>query len=215
MKRFFCFLNVLIVISSYSYSQEINVNKESYKYNIENNGNTTVVFSQKFNAQQWQELHNYINNQALMKSYLVRIYPNRFLDDFKFENNDADRECTISFNIYGYCDVDKKGKWTIKTGLKNPEITKLSDSKNEYMIVYTNPMLNTQQTHIFKFPSKAKNIKIEKDAFDYSYFEFEMPSSSFVNSIFLWTGLILICIGAALFIRLFLRQKQKKSINSI
>ncbi|MFK7833070.1 MAG: hypothetical protein AB8B52_07330 [Winogradskyella sp.] len=105
------------------------------------------------------------------------------------------RSFNLSFNAYGVCKIDKRGKWIIETDEKDAQVTALTDHK--YMLVSSPPEFgdNLQQTHIINFPEEANTIKIDKDAFGKSVFEFKMnnPSSGF--NLMRWSGLLFIIVG--------------------
>lgn len=54
---------------------------------------------------------------------------------------------------------------------------------------------NLQQTYIIEFPEEAKAIKVDKDAFGESVFEFKMDHSSSSFNIMRWSGLALLIVG--------------------
>src|SRR5690606_6780485 len=132
-----------------------------------------------------------------MKREAQRSMPAYFLDDFKLEKNDMERSFTLSLNAYGACEVDKRGKWTLDTEQKNANVTELTDHK--YMLVSSPPELGgtVQQTYTIEFPEEEHDIKLEKDAYGKSVFEFEMKNSTAGFNPMRWGGLFLLVVGGA------------------
>src|SRR5690606_29085744 len=114
------------------------------------------------------------NNPAALKREIERSMPAYFLEDYKLEKDDMNRSFTLSLKALGVCKIDKRGKWSIDTGQKNANVTELTSHK--YMLVSSPPELGgtVQQTYVIEFPKEAKKVKVDKDTFGQSIFEFEM-----------------------------------------
>ncbi|MBV7269879.1 hypothetical protein [Winogradskyella luteola] len=170
--------------------------QQKIEMRIDSIGNAKLNISMTMNAQEWQIWNgNYGNNPSALKRDIERGMPAYFLDDFKLEKDDMNRSYNLSLNAYGVCEINKRGKWMVDTEQKNAQLTELAD--NKYMLVSSPPEYggNLQQTYIIELPQDAKNIKIDKDAFGKSVFEFDMepPSSGF--NMMRWAGILLIVIG--------------------
>jgi hypothetical protein len=159
-------------------------------------GNAKLNISMTMNATQWQQWNGtYGSNPSALKRDIERSMPAFIVDDFKLEKDDMNRSFNLSLNAYGVCKIDKRGRWIMDTDKKEVQLTELSDLK--YMIVASPPEFggNLQQTTIIEFPETANNIKVDKDSFGKTIFEFKMdnPSSSF--NLLRWSGLAFMIIG--------------------
>ena len=171
--------------------------QQKIEMKIDSIGNAKITVSMTMNAQQWQVWTSSLgNNPAALKREIERSMPAYFLDDFKLEKDDMNRSFSLSLNAYGTCKIDKRGKWTLETYQKDANVTELTDHK--YMLVSSPPELGgaVQQTFLVEFPEAAQDIKIDKDAFSQSVFEFKMdgPSSSGLNYL-RYAGLFFIVVG--------------------
>lgn len=200
MKSVILFFILSFIINSIQ-AQEIL--KQKLEMKIDEVGNGDLKVSMTMNATQWQVwLQSLGNNPTLLKRSMERALPAYFLDNFKLEKNDMDRSFEFSFKAYGVCQVNKRGKWIVNTDQKNPDITTLTDKK--YMMVWMETQSNIQQTQILDFPSTARNIQINKDAFGKTQFEFDMDTPGGTIHAIFWPGLILIISGIIwMIIRLF------------
>ena len=200
MKSVILFFILSFIINSVQ-AQEIL--KQKLEMKIDEVGNGDLKVSMSMNATQWQVwLQSLGNNPTLLKRSMERALPAYFLDNFKLEKNDMDRSCEFSFKALGVCQVNKRGKWIVNTDKKNTEINTLTDKK--YMMVWMETQSNIQQTQILDFPSTARNIQINKDAFGKTQFEFDMDTPGGTIHAIFWPGLILIISGIIwMIIRLF------------
>lgn len=195
LKKYFVF--IAIALSSFGFSQQSN---QKIEMNIDRIGNAKITLSMTMNAQQWQTWNtNYGNNPSALKRDVERGMPAFFVDDFKLEKDDMNRSFKLSFNGYGVCEIDKRGRWIVDTDQKKANATELTDHK--YMLVSSPPELggNVQQTYIIEFPKEAEDIKIDTDSFGKSIFKFEMdrPSSGF--NILRWAGIVFVLAGGGLY----------------
>lgn len=188
---------ILICITSLGYSQQSN---QKIELTLDNIGNAKINISMTMNASQWQQWNGtYGSNPSALKRDMERSMPAFILDDFKLDKDDMNRSFNLSLNAYGVCNIDKRGRWIMDTDQKDAQATELTDHK--YMLVSSPPEFGgtLQQTYIIEFPEAASDIKIDKDAFGKSVFEFEMdnPSSSF--NLIRWSGLLLMIVGGSWF----------------
>ena len=188
---------IRIIICVVLFNSIINAqSQQKIEMRIDSIGNAKLTVSMTMNAQQWQVWNaNYGNNPSALKRDIERSMPAYFLDDFKLEKDDMNRSFNLSLNAYGVCEINKRGKWIVDTDQKNAQLTELT--KTKYMLVSSPPEYggNLQQTFIVELPQDAKKIKIDKDAYGKSIFEFDMeaPSSSF--NFMRWAGILLIVVG--------------------
>ena len=163
-------------------------------------GNAKLNISMTMNASQWQQWNGtYGSNPSALKRDMERSMPAFIVDNFKLEKDDKNRSFNLSLNAYGVCKIDKRGRWIMDTDKKNVQLTELTDRK--YMIVASPQEFGgtLQQTTIIEFPDTANTIKVDKDSFGKTIFEFKMdnPSSSF--NIMRWSGLLLMIVGGGWF----------------
>jgi hypothetical protein len=161
-------------------------------------GDATISISMTLGAQQWQMWNqSFGNDPAALKRDLERSMPAYFLEDVKLDKKDMDRSFTVSLKAPGICKVDKKGRWMLTTDQKNAQITELGDGK--FMMVQSPKELggNVQQTTMITFPDDASDIRLEKDPFGKSVFQFEMDEPTGTGGLMLWLGLGLMLAGTA------------------
>ncbi len=173
--------------------------QQKIEMRIDSIGNAKLNVSMTMNAQQWQVWNsNYGNNPSALKRDIERSMPAYFLDDFKLEKDDMNRSFNLSLNAYGVCEINKRGKWIVDTDQKNAQLTELTEHK--YMLVSSPPEYggNLQQTFIVELPKDARGIKIEKDAYGKSVFEFDMDAPSSGFNLMRWAGILLIVVGGGL-----------------
>lgn len=188
----FLFLSVLL-----GYSQQSN---QKIEMTLDAIGNAKINISMTMNASQWQMWNgSYGTNPSALKRDIERSMPAFIVDDFKLEKDDMNRSFNLSLNAYGTCKINKRGRWIMDTDQKDAQVTELTDHK--FMLV-SSPIEyggTVQQTYIIEFPEEASDIKVDKDAFGKSVFEFEMdnPSSSF--NFLRWSGILLIIVGGGWF----------------
>lgn len=173
--------------------------QQKIEMRIDSIGNAKLNVSMTMNAQQWQVWNsNYGNNPSALKRDIERSMPAYFLDNFKLDKDDMNRSFNLSLNAYGVCEINKRGKWIVDTDQKNAQLTELTEHK--YMLVSSPPEFggNLQQTFIVELPSDAKGIKIDKDAYGKSVFEFDMDAPSGGLNLMRWAGILLMVVGGGL-----------------
>lgn len=163
-------------------------------------GNAKLEIRMTMNAQQWQNWNATLgNNPAAIKREAERGMPTYFLDDFELEKDEMNRSFSLSLNAYGVCDIDKRGNWSLDVDQENAQLTELSDIK--YMFVSSPAEFGGQiiQNYVINFPEKAKDIKVDKNAFGRDVFKFKMegPTSmqASLGGLMRWGGLFLTIIG--------------------
>lgn len=191
------FTILMIVCSTLLSAQQA---QQKIDMKLDNVGNAKLTLSMTLTAQQWQTWNSTLgNNPAALKREVERSMPAYFLEDFKLEKDDMNRSFTLSLTALGVCKIDKRGKWSFETGQKNANVTELTDHK--FMLVSSPPELGgaIQQTYTVEFPDEAKKVKLEKDSFGESVFQFEMNGPTSSSGLMKWSGIFLIIVGGAWF----------------
>lgn len=173
---------------------------------IDGLGNAAISISMTLPAQQWQMWNQYFgNNPSALKRDIERSMPAYFLEDFKLEKNDMERNFTVSLKALGICKVDKKGRWILDSGEKNPQITELTGHK--YMMVQSPKELGgaVQQTTMITFPEQASDIKMDKDALGRTVFRFDMEGPGGGGGMLFWIGIGLMVLGIGWLVLTILR----------
>ena len=187
------FLIASITIAAQQANQKIEMKLDAI-------GNAKITISMTMNATQWQQWNNnYGSNPAALKRDIERGMPAFIVDDFKLDKDDMNRSFNLSLNAYGVCEIDKRGNWIMDTDQKDAQLTEIT--KHKYMLVSSPPEFggNLQQTYVIEFPEEAKDIKVDKNAFGKSVFEFKMDNPSSGFNLMRWSGLFFIIVGGALF----------------
>lgn len=172
--------------------------QQKIEMQIDNIGDTKIKISMNMNAMEWQNwISSTGNNPAALKREIERAMPAYILDDFKLEKDDMNRSFELTLNAYGTCKIDKRGNWILETDQKNAQLTKLTDHK--YMLVSSPPEFGgkIQQTFMVEFPSDAKDIKTDTNAYGKSIFKFKMNTPSTPFGLMRWSGLFFIIVGGA------------------
>ena len=191
------FTILMIVCSTLLSAQQA---QQKIDMKLDNVGNAKLTLSMTLTAQQWQTWNSTLgNNPAALKREVERSMPAYFLEDFKLEKDDMNRSFTLSLTALGVCKIDKRGKWSFETGQKNANVTELTDHK--FMLVSSPPELGgaIQQTYTVEFPDEAKKVKLDKDSFGESVFQFEMNGPTSSTGLMKWSGIFLIIVGGAWF----------------
>lgn len=181
--------------------------QQKIEMHIDNIGDTKIKISMNMNAMEWQNwISSTGNNPAALKREMERAMPAYILDDFKLEKDDMNRSFELTLNAYGTCKIDKRGNWILETDQKNAQLTKLTEHK--YMLVSSPPEFGgkIQQTFMVEFPSDAKDIKTDTDAYGQSIFKFKMNTPSTPFDLMRWSGLFFIVVGGAWAGKVFLKK---------
>lgn len=186
---------LLMLLSASVVAQQSN---QKIEMTLDDIGNAKINISMTMNAAQWQQWNgSYGTNPSALKRDIERSMPAFIVDDFKLDKDDMNRSFNLSLNAYGVCKINKRGQWMMDTDQKDAQLTELTDHK--FMLVSSPPEFGgtLQQTYIIEFPEAANDIKVDKDSFGKSIFEFKMdnPSSSF--NLMRWSGLFLLIIGGS------------------
>lgn len=180
-------------ICSFAIGQQM---QQQINMRIDSIGNAKIDMSMTMNASQWQVWQSTLgNNPAALKREMERAMPGYFLDNFSLEKDDMNRSFNLSLNAYGVCEIDKRGRWTVETDQKNANLTELTETK--YMLVSSPQELGgtVQQTFHIEFPETASNIKVDKDSFGETVFQFEMEAPSGRINYMRLGGIALLLLG--------------------
>ena len=208
-------MNIIVTISFalitwVSISQ--NVNDQKIDIVIDELGNANMNISMEMNASEWQNWQSmYGSNPAALKRSMERGMPQYFLGDFNLEKDEMNRSFNFKVTAFGICDINKKGVWTLNSEKKRPNITELSERKFMLVNVEQQGTSSIQQTTTISFPETAEDIKIEKNAFDQTVFNFKMNNSTASSPLLAYLGGMLILTGGGLF---FYQKKAKPSTNT-
>lgn len=177
LNKIYLLTAVLFLFTFSSHAQQGEVMKQNMNFIIDDNGNSLIEINMKLNAAMWDNFKRSLGtNVSILKREMERALPGYFLQDFDYKEQEMERSYTLSMKALGVCEVDKKGKWAIEIGEKNPDVNKVSD--NVFMLTNTLNENGTvlQQNIKVTFPESASNVEISKDSFGKAKFTFEMPS---------------------------------------
>jgi hypothetical protein len=193
---------LLIFIFSTAYFNSFSqASEKGYKVNMEMNadekGDIEVVATTKYNAQYWDYMKaNRTLEPSIMKTTMLRVFPKYKLIDFDIKSDEMERTATVKFKVLGSMKMDDNGKWIADLETKNPDITKISDTK--FMLVDE----ASSQTMKINLPSSASGAKIEKDNFGKAILTYTAPvSGGGMGNIIKYLGILVAAGGAFLFWR--------------
>lgn len=170
-------------------------------FDIDPLGNARITFTRKLPAADWDVwVQNYGNNPSAMKREMQRGLPAMFLEDFQLEKQDMERTLIFRFKAFGACKVDKKGRWTLETNEKEPNLTELNERK--YLLVSSAE--GVQQNLTVNFPPNASNVKVDKNAMGKTIFRFDLAGPSAWGGWNFWAGLVVLLLGLGLLVRSFM-----------
>lgn len=190
-------IGLLTCFTSLLHAQQ---SQQKIEMKIDSIGNAKISMSMTMTAQQWQMWNGTLgNNPAALKREVERAMPGYFLEDFKLDKDDMNRSFVLNLKALGVCKINKNGKWNIETSQKNANITELTERK--FMLVSSPPEYGgtLQQTYIIEFPKAAKNLKVDKDSFGQTVFQFEMdgPTGSSFNFMRI-AGILFLVLGGGM-----------------
>lgn len=189
--------------------------KTTMDMNVDEKGDFEVVMTTKYNAQYWDYMKgNRLLEPSIMKTNLIRVFPKYKLTEFDVKNDEMERTSNVKFKILGALKLDDNGKWIADLETKNPDITKISDTK--FMLVDE----TTGQTMKINLPSSASNAKVEKDNFGKAILTYSAPvTGGGMGNIIKYLGILVAAGGAFLFFRssklktVVVNTPQNKNIN--
>lgn len=199
-KLFFVILSVVILSFNARAQQELKGQKQVLEMTIDDLGNATVAVTMKLTAGDWGAFKaNIGGNTYSLKRGMEDALPKYFLTNFNYTEEPMERTYTMKFDVKGFVNNDKNGKWTAKLESKDPNITKLGERDyliNEDMITDNGMLL--QQTQKIHLPARASNSKIEKDSFGSAILTYTI-GTPMKNTIITVLGVLLILGGGFFF----------------
>ena len=124
------------------------------------------------------------------------------------------RTVKMTLKVKGMAAYKGGGKWELRLGQKNPQVTKLPD--NSMMITNNTNMGGALVQQIWKisFPDGASNIQQTSDSFGNSMFTYSYGGG--IGSFFTWNnivGVLLLIAAGLMFARLSKPQPPVNNIN--
>jgi hypothetical protein len=173
---------------------------KGYKINMELNadekGTIEMVMTTKYNAQYWDYMKAIkAMEPSILKNNMKRQFPKYELTDFDVKSDDMERTSSAKFKIHGLMKLDDNGKWIADLDTKDPDITKVSDTK--FLLVDE----STAQTMKINLPSSASGAKVEKDNFGKAILTYTAPVGGGMGNILQYLGIALAAGGAFLFFK--------------
>ncbi|HVW16137.1 MAG TPA: hypothetical protein VHB54_20065 [Mucilaginibacter sp.] len=206
MKKVFLYL-IILVVAAFSnanaqQTQQLDPLKQNVTYNIDNLGDAHVEFSRTFNASQWDNYKRISgsNGSELWKREMEREFPAAYLQNFNYKEDD--RSFTLTFDALGLSEINDNGEWQIPVGLKNPDITKISDKNYVMTATYNSGGSLLQQMTKINLPDGAANVVQGKDPFGKAMFTYDLtPGRKGAHMAFLIAGFLLIAAGVVLYFK--------------
>lgn len=191
--------------------------RQNFIFKIDSIGNGNVVISTKLTAMQWQNWQAAYGqkNCSRLKRDIERNLNSMFLSDFNYSESEMDRSWKLSFNAKGIAKYEGNNKWIAELGIKNPEISKLTDHSFLLTSSYTDGGMLIQQSNTIFFPQIASNIKEGKDEFGNATFDYELKPIAKGSSSFLTLGLLFVGLSLISLIVLLIEPKfSKKTVKT-
>ncbi len=196
-------LKAYIIISAICllYATKGHTQEKGYKETMEmtamENGDINVSSKIKFNASTWEMVKQRRSIEpSVLKNELKKRFPKYVLEGFDIKNDDMEQTTNIKFKILGLLKLDEDGKWKAELDTKNPDITKVTETK--YIMVDE----GSAQTSTIILPSSASNSKIEKDAFGKASLTYTAPvSGGGMGNIIKYLGFLVAAGGLFLFFK--------------
>jgi hypothetical protein len=205
-KTFIIYIAALVIISlskaNAQQTQQLDPVKQNVTYNIDNLGDAHVEFSRSFNASQWDNYKKISGSNAseLWKREMGREFPAAYLQNFNYKEDD--RTFTLTFDALGLAKINDNGDWEIPVGLKNADITKISDRNYVMTATYNSGGSLLQQMTKINLPDGSANVVQGKDPFGKATFTYDLtPGRKGAHLIFLIAGAILIAGGVVLYFK--------------
>ncbi len=220
MKKIYLFIIAFLIItySRVSAQEQLDPLKENIDYTIDNLGDGHLQISRTFNASQWDNYKKIYGANAadLLKREMERGLPKAYLQNFSYKEDEMNRTFTLSFDALGFAKINDNGQWQIDVGLKNPDVTKISDRNYAMTASYNSNGSLLQDLIKLNIPDGAGNITQDKNAFGKPIFTYELtPGNKKFSYIFLVLGILLIAAAAVAYLKpdLLKINRQKKPVK--
>ncbi len=188
---------IFLAVNSHAQETASKGYKETLEMNADEKGDMTVISKIVYNASRWaiiKEQHGL--DRSVLKNAFIRQFPKYQLTDFDINDNDQERTLNIKFKILGSLKSDENGKWIAELDSKNPNITKISETK--FLMVDE----GSAQTSTINLPNSASDAKIVPDAFGKAILTYTAPvSGGGTGNIIKWLGFLVAAGGAFLFFK--------------
>lgn len=177
-------------------------------YHIDELGNARLELKMKMNAQQWQafKASPVANNPTIFKRDMERQMTAYLLEDIKTDLKENERVSVTSLVAKNMAVYKGKGRWEMKLGLKDPNVTKVSD---DCYLMTGNTVSGGGLIHQIQkifFPKGATDIKQDTDSFGNAIFTYNLEVEEGGINAFMLGGGGLILASAGLF---FVRMRKK------
>jgi len=220
MKKIYLFIIAFLIISysRVNAQEQLDPLKENMDYTIDNLGDGHIQISRTFNASQWDNYKKIYGANAadLLKREMERGLPKSYLQNFSYKEDEMNRTFTLSFDALGFAKINDNGQWQIDVGLKNPDVTKISDRNYAMTASYNSNGSLLQDLIKLNIPDGASNITQDKNAFGKPIFTYELtPGSKKMSYVFLLLGILLIAAAAVAYLKpeLLKINMQKKPVK--
>jgi hypothetical protein len=218
MKKIYLFIIAFLIISysRVNAQEQLDPLKQNIEYNIDNLGDAHIQISRVFNASQWDNYKKIYaaNAAALLKREMERGLPTAYLQNFSYKEDEMNRTFTLTFDALGFAKINDNGQWQLDVGVKNPDLTKITDRNYAMTVSFNSGGALLQNLIKLNMPDGAANITQEKNAFGKPIFTYELtPGHKKVSFIFLAIGILLFAGAIVTFIKpdLFAMSAQKRA----
>lgn len=185
-------------------------------YHLDELGDARMELRMKMNAAQWQafKASPVASNPSVFKRNMEREMSAYVLQDFKTELEEDARASLTTLKAKNTATYKGKGKWEVKLGLKNPNVTAVSD--NCYLIT-GNLASGSGVIHQIQkmfFPEGASDIRQDTDSFGNAIFTYRLDvEKSGINMLSILGGLF--CLSGVLLYFLPDKVYKKTSLQHI
>lgn len=206
MKKIFVLIALLTVIvyTSAVAQEQLDPLKQNITYTINKLGDAHVDVSRTFNASQWDNYKKIYGANAadLLKREMERTLPAAYLQNFNYKEDEMNRTFTLSFDALGFAKVNDNGDWQIDVGIKNPDITKVSDNNYVMTVSYNTQGALLQDVIKLNLPDGSSNVAQQNNAFGKPIFTYDAtPARKGFGMIFLILGVVMIAASVVIYFK--------------
>lgn len=184
---------------------------------IDHLGDANMKLSMKMDASQWHSFINsdYAKNKSLFRRDLEREMMWVLFEDIDMALDDKSRVATATMNLKSVASYSGNNHWTLRLGMKDPNISKLSD--NSYLIT-SNIMSDAggiiQQLQKYVFPPDAVNIRPDNDRYGNAVILYELDThEGFGVPAEAIVGVVLMLLGGLWIVWLLVGKKKMEKKN--
>ncbi|HVV55337.1 MAG TPA: hypothetical protein VHC47_08435 [Mucilaginibacter sp.] len=206
MKKIFILTAILIgiIYTSAVAQEQLDPLKQNITYTINKLGDAHVDVTRTFNASQWDNYKKIYGANAadLLKREMERTLPAAYLQNFNYKEDEMNRTFTLSFDALGFAKVNDNGDWQIDVGIKNPDITKISDNNYVMTVSYNSQGSLLQDLIKLNLPSGSSNVAQQNNAFGKPVFTYDAtPARKGFGMIFLILGVLMIAASVVIYFK--------------